>query len=297
MRTNKPKPTEFKAFAFKLDGPPSDEGTFSGSAAVFGNVDKGNDLIEAGATTKTIQENPKVPIFWVHEYNLVPIGSGVLSTDGKKTTRIEGQLFLETSDLAREVFGAMKGDAVKGLSIGYNTIKRYFKGSVRHLQEIAIGEVSLCPFPMNPLAEVDTVKSQKWLGQYGTTESVDCVLSAIGSLTDYLASEVAEGDADDIARLEKILPLLSQCLASEIGDVATGEAADDATAPVVYTELMREPIDLAMKKLGALLDRPAPPSATRHIERVPMNGDYPNPGALRALLADIRSSGKSAQHG
>lgn len=284
---------EFKSFAFKLDGPPDDEGRFSGSAAVFGNVDKGNDLIEAGATTKTIQENPEVPIFWVHEYDLVPIGIGTLSTDGKKSTRIEGQLFIESSELAREVFGAMKAGAVKGLSIGYNTIKRYFKGAVRHLQEIAIGEVSLCPFPMNPLAEVDTVKAQKWLGQYGATESVDCVLSAIGTLTDYLASEVAEGDTEDVARLETVLPILATCLQSEIEDVAAGESEDedDAEVVAVYVEMMREPVELAVKKLQALLEQPEPASATRSVKRAAeQDATEPDVSTLRALIADIKSA-------
>ncbi len=282
---------EIKSFAFKLDAPPDEQGRFTGSAAVFGNVDKGNDLIEPGATTKTIQENPQVPIFWVHEYELVPIGIGTLSTDGKKTTRIEGQLFIETSELAREVYGAMKAGAVKGLSIGYNTIKRYFKGAVRHLQEIAIGEVSLCPFPMNPLAEVDSVKAQKWLGQYGATESVDCVLSIIGQTVDYLASEVAEGDTEDVARIETILPLLAECLASEIEDVTSGEAEDSEGVSVdVYVETMREPIELAVKKLQALLER-EPADATRQLKRAATeNATEPDVSTLRALIADIRSA-------
>lgn len=283
---------EVKSFAFKLDGPPDDEGRFAGYAAVFGNVDKGNDVIDVGAATKTLQENPDVPIFWVHEYDIVPIGMGHLALDDKKGVRIEGQLFLESSELAREVFGAMKAGAVKGLSVGYNTIKRYFKGAIRHLQEIAIGEVSLCPFPMNPLAEVDDVKAHKWLGQYGSTESVDCVLSAIGTLTDYLASEVAEGDTEDVARLETVLPILADCLASEIADVAAGECDDDSEVVdvEVYVEMMREPIDLAVKKLQALLERDEPAKTTRSVKRAATkNATEPDTSTLRALIADVKT--------
>lgn len=282
---------EHKSFAFKLDAPPDDEGRFSGSAAVFGNVDKGNDVIVAGATTKTIQENPEVPIFWVHEYELVPIGIGTLSTDSKKVTRIEGQLFLESSELAREVYGAMKAGAVKGLSVGYNTIKRYFKSGVRYLQEIAIGEVSLCPFPMNPLAEVDDVKAQKWLGQYGATESVDCVLSAIGTLTDYLASEVAEGDTDDVTRLQAILPLLAECLASEVDDVAAGADPDanDEVDVAVYVEMMTGPVTLAIKKLQALLETGEPASATRRVKGAAAVHAEPDRTTLRDLMAALHA--------
>lgn len=282
---------ERKAFAFKLDAPPDDEGRFTGYAAVFGNVDKGNDVIEAGAATKTLQENPDVPIFWVHGYEIVPIGMGHMTLDAKKGVRIEGQLFLETSELAREVFGAMKAGAVKGLSIGYQTIKRYFKGAIRHLQEIAIGEVSLCPFPMNPLAEVDSVKAQKWLGQYGATESVDCVLSAIGTLTDYLASEVAEGDTEDVARIQTVLPILAECLASEIEDVAAGETDDDDDGDiVVWVEQMREPVALLRKNLEALLER-EPAKSTHVIERAAGQDDAePVIATLRALTAGIKSA-------
>lgn len=285
---------EVKSFAFKLDAPPDDEGNFTGYAAVFGNVDKGNDLIEAGAVTKTLQENPEVPVFWVHNYEVVPIGTGKLAPDPKgKGVRIDGQLFLETSELAREVFGAMKAGAVKGLSIGYQTLKRSFKGAVRHLQEIAIGEVSLCPFPMNPLAEVDSVKNErKWLGQYSATESVDCVLSIIADVTDYYASEVAEGDAEDVGRLNTILPVLMECLASEISDLETDALQDDDDSEIdvtVYVEQMREPINLAVKKLQALLEH-EPASTTRQLKRAADDATEPDVSTLRALIADIRSA-------
>ncbi len=279
---------ERKSFALKLDAPPDDEGRFTGYASVFGTVDKGNDVVEPGAFTKTLKENPAVPIFWVHEYELVPIGISTSMGEESKGLKVEGQLFIETSELAREVFGAMKAGAVKGLSIGYQTVKRYFKGQVRHLQEVALGEFSLCPFPMNPQAEVDSVKAQKWLGQYGATEEVDCVLSAISSLTDYLASEVAEGDSDDVARLNTILPLLSECLMSEIADVASGESDDDSEIVdvEVYVEMMREPVDFAVKKLQALLDS-EPASATRRVKRAADDASEPDVSTLRALMADI----------
>lgn len=294
-----PRKHEVKSFAFKLDAPPDDEGNFTGYAAVFSNIDKGNDVIDPGATTKTLQETPEVPVFWVHEYDLVPIGIGRLSPDPKgKGVRIEGKLFLETSELAREVFGAMKAGAVKGLSIGYETIKRAFKNGVRHLQEIAIGEVSLCPFPMNPLAEVDSVKGQKWLGQFSSTESVDCVLSIIASLTDYYASEVSEGDADDVARLNQIMPLVIECLESEISDIATDIAEDapwdsddgDTSVDVsVFVEQMREPIMLAVKKLQALLEH-EPARATRQLKQAAVEEDAePDDSTLRAF-ADLRSA-------
>jgi HK97 family phage prohead protease len=255
------KTLERKSFTLKLDAPPDDQGHFTGYAAVFGNVDKGNDVIDAGAVTKTLQENPEVPIFWVHNYVKVPIGIGRLTRDGTKGVRIEGELFLETSELAREVFGAMKAGAVKGLSIGYNTLKRMFKGAVRHLQEIAIGEVSLCPFPMNPLAEVDGVKD---LYGYEQTEGVGCLLTMIRAGADFLTGEVAEGDTADAGRMQSILNSLAKLLASEIAEVATepddGENPDSGGVDDVqaYEEAMSATVDTAIKNLEALRTVPEP---------------------------------------
>lgn len=277
---------ETKSFAFKLDGPPDDEGHFTGYAAVFGNVDKGNDVIESGATTKTLQENPEVPIFWVHNYVKVPIGIGTMSND-TKGVRLDAKLFLETSELAREVFGAMKAGAVKGLSIGYNTLKRTFKGAVRYLQEIAIGEVSLCPFPMNPLASVDGVKD---LYGYETTEGVGCLLTAIRCLSDFLVEEVQEGDTDDAARVQSILNSLSKLLASEIAELAS-EAADDAEqdAPVVsYDEAMSAVLDNAIKNLTALQSLgTASEAATEEVDADDLERVEPALATLRDLANAI----------
>jgi uncharacterized protein len=150
---------ETRAFELKLDSPPDDEGRFTGYAAVFGNVDKGKDLIEPGAFRKSIQENPQVPILWQHNPD-EPIGvSGYMVEDGKGL-KVDGQLAMEVQR-AREVHALMKMGAIKGLSIGYNTIKRNFKGGVRHLQEVALGEFSPVVFGMNPLAQVTSVKSDE----------------------------------------------------------------------------------------------------------------------------------------
>jgi hypothetical protein len=77
----KHKALERKSLTLKMDAPPDDQGHFTGYAAVFGNVDKGNDVIEAGAVTKTLKENPDVPIFWIHGYDVVPVGTGTLTCD------------------------------------------------------------------------------------------------------------------------------------------------------------------------------------------------------------------------
>lgn len=272
---------EVKSFAFKLDGPPDDEGRFTGYAAVFGNVDKGNDLIEPGAFTKTLQENPEVPILWAHNPD-EPIGvSASMSEDGKGL-KVEGQLAMEVQR-AREVHALMRLGAIKGLSIGYQTVKRNFKGAVRHLQELKLGEFSPVVFPMNELAQVSGVKD---LYGYATTEGVGALLTAISCLSDFLVEEVQEGDTDDAARAQAILNSLAKLLQSEIGELAS-EAAEDADAePVDATELMREPIELAVKELQALLER-EPVAATHNSTEPPAEDAEPALATLRALTSAI----------
>jgi HK97 family phage prohead protease len=279
---------ETKTFAFKLDGPPDDEGRFSGYAAVFGNVDKGNDVIERGAVTKTLQENPEVPIFWVHNYGKVPVGIGQMESDGKKGVRVEGQLFLETSELAREVFGAMKAGAVKGLSIGYNTLQRSFKGAVRHLREIAIGEVSLCPFPMNDGATVDGFKDWKygWPVSDDVTD-VSCLQMMITAGVDYLDNEASEGDAAGVAAMQEILSRLADLLAVEIAEVGERDAdAEDTVSGVALVETMREPVHFAIKKLQTLLDR-EPVAATHDVDGAAEDNAEPAIATLRDLTSAL----------
>jgi hypothetical protein len=52
----------------------------------------------------------------------------------------------------------MRAKALRGLSIGYDTVRSVMKGKVRQLTELKLFEISLTPFPMNELALVTSVK-------------------------------------------------------------------------------------------------------------------------------------------
>lgn len=253
---------ERKAFALKLDAPPDDEGRFTGYAAVFGNVDHGNDLIEPGAFTKTLQENPEVPILWSHDTD-EPIGISTAMVEDGRGLKVEAQLAMDVQR-AREVHALMKMGAIKGLSIGYKTVKRSFKGQVRHLQELSLGEFSPVVFGMNGLALIDGVKRAEAKDLYGyeATEGVACLLAMIRYGADFMVEEVAEGDTADAGRMQSILGSLTKLLASELAEVAAEGATDDpAQAPeVLFDEGMRSSIEHAVKNLEALLEfQPADP--------------------------------------
>lgn len=145
-----------KDFAFELKDLDEEAGTFTGYAAVFGNVDFDGDLIEPGAFRKTIRESGgKVPILWQHD-RYEPIGIGQLAEDGKGLVA-EGQLNLETQR-GREARALMQQGALSGLSIGYKAIKPVMEAGVRRLKEVAVREFSPVTFPANELARVATVK-------------------------------------------------------------------------------------------------------------------------------------------
>jgi hypothetical protein len=67
---------------------------------------------------------------------------------------------LELSDpTAQKAYTFMKAGIVKGLSIGYDTIKSSFVGDVRELQELKLWEISCVLFPMNESAQITAVKT------------------------------------------------------------------------------------------------------------------------------------------
>lgn len=135
----------------------SDDGTFTGMAAVYGNKDLGGDVIDPGAFKVTLAQRGKdVPILWQHN-SREPIGLGTL-TDSDKGLVIEGKLSLEVMR-AKEAYALLKDRVLRGLSIGYETIAEKLVGDTRYLKEVKLFEVSLVTFPMNEMALVSGVKS------------------------------------------------------------------------------------------------------------------------------------------
>jgi uncharacterized protein len=133
-----------------------ENGTFTGLAAVYSNVDLGGDVIEPGAFTRTLADKEgEVPILWQHDRN-EPIGLGKVR-DGRKGLEIEGKLVLEVAK-AQEAYALLRDKALRGLSIGYDVVKEEVRNGVRYLKEIRLWEVSLVTFPMNQLALVEGVK-------------------------------------------------------------------------------------------------------------------------------------------
>jgi uncharacterized protein len=136
----------------------NEDGSFEGRLSPYNNVDEGADLVEPGAFTKTLQENGnKVPMLWQHKTDC-PIGELVLE-DRPDGLWCKGQLLLDIPE-AKKAYLLLKAKIVKGLSIGYDSIKAQVVDGVRHLKEIRLWEGSVVTFPMNTLAMVTDVKAR-----------------------------------------------------------------------------------------------------------------------------------------
>lgn len=155
---------EFKALPMQIKDI-TDSGEFEGYLAVFGNVDKQDDLIEPGAFARTINANEGKgwPMLWSHDpYEPLGMMFAPSGEDGKGLP-VKGQFNMDVQS-AREKHSLTRQGAISGLSIGYSTVKQAFKTidgkQVRLLQELKLREGSPCVFPANELATVTGVKSQ-----------------------------------------------------------------------------------------------------------------------------------------
>jgi uncharacterized protein len=153
-----PELTEHQPF-FELKEVKED-GTFVGIASVYGVEDLGGDIIDKGAFKKTISESPTIPILWQHKADEV-IGQGVVK-EWQGKVMLEAKLDLEDGT-ALKAYKKLKSGLIKGLSIGFSTIKSSWEDiegrMVRHISELKLWEVSVVTFPMLPQAQVTRVKS------------------------------------------------------------------------------------------------------------------------------------------
>jgi HK97 family phage prohead protease len=186
----------------------SDEGTFEGFASVYGVIDEGGDVVEKGAFARTLNARPEVPILWRHDS---PIGKGTLE-DSERGLIIKGRLTMAVSQ-AREALALAKDGVVKGLSIGFITVKEEVKQGIRYLKEVRLMEVSLTPFPMNPAAQVTAVKEEDLESKAGrmmsaaTRAKIQAIMADHQALMNKLQALVDEADAGTSGKeLEPVVP-------------------------------------------------------------------------------------------
>lgn len=162
MKNPKPEHKDCVAseFKFALNEDNSNLGTFSGYASKFGVVDSYNDMVMPGAFKKTLRDKEGVvPLLWSHDV-ATPIGL-IRAREDKIGLKVEGELNLDVAK-SNEIRSLMKQGVVKGLSIGYQTVKEAIDEltGARQLKEVSLWEVSAVVFPALAVAQVTDIKAE-----------------------------------------------------------------------------------------------------------------------------------------
>jgi HK97 family phage prohead protease len=122
---------------------------FAGYAAVFDRVDRGGDVVRAGAFGAI--DAAGVPLLWQHGPGSV-IGVVEAAREDKRGLRVIGRVSRRTA-AGREAAEALAGGAIDGLSFGYR-VRKARGAAPRELLALELVEVSVVTHPMQDLARV-----------------------------------------------------------------------------------------------------------------------------------------------
>lgn len=126
---------------------------FAGYAAVFDRVDRGGDVVRAGAFAGV---RAGMPLLWQHRPGDA-IGTVEKVEEDRHGLRVIGRVSGRTA-AGREAARALRERAVDGLSFGYRVREARGVGP-RELLDLEVVEVSVVTHPMQDLARVIAVES------------------------------------------------------------------------------------------------------------------------------------------
>jgi len=155
----------YKDFNFEVKDI-TEKGNFIGYGSVFNNVDYGSDIVIPGAFSKTIamleKTGRKLPILYQHR-SAEPLGVYDSQKEDDIGLLMTGTLLVGEVQRAKETHALMRVKAITGMSIGYKPVVESYdsKAGINSLIEVDLRETSLVTFPMNDLARVQDVKSNK----------------------------------------------------------------------------------------------------------------------------------------
>jgi uncharacterized protein len=142
----------------------TDRGEFTAIAAAY-SLDRDRERIRPGAFKATIERwqatGRPMPLHWNHGSAAEDVIGSIDPASMRETDAgllVEGQLDLEDSAVAREVWRLVKRDTV-GLSFGYMVESARELDGVRELLALDLFEISLTPAPANRDTRVTSFKS------------------------------------------------------------------------------------------------------------------------------------------
>lgn len=137
--------------------------------STFGNVDSGNDRIQKGAFTKTLQEdkmrkNPRIKALWQHRFDS-PVGKPIyIEADTKGVLTVTK---ISPTTLGNDLLVLAKDGVITETSIGYSAIQqKWAKDGVRDITELKLFEYSFVTLAMNDQATITGTKSIDQLWNY-----------------------------------------------------------------------------------------------------------------------------------
>lgn len=160
------------------------DGTFTGYASVFGEVDSYDEITVKGSFTASLKawaKKGRMPaMLWMHDPRQ-PIGVWKSMVEDNKGLLVTGQLALDTEKGA-EAYALLKMGAIDGLSIGYLCTKwtEDTKTGTIMLDVIELFEVSIVTFPAGDSARVEGVKSLVQDGKLPTLQEFEDHLREAG---------------------------------------------------------------------------------------------------------------------
>lgn len=272
---------EVKEFPFEVKEV-GEDGSFTGILSVYNVVDLGSDLIEPGAFTKTLSESGgEIPCLYRHED---PIGMLQVFDNGA-ALEVKGKLVLEASSLghpavpdAHKALALMRARVVRGMSIGFNTVKSQMVSGVRHLKELSLKEGSVVLFPMLPLAQIIDVKEdtgvekkmsfdealanvQTWAARYQLMDALDSSICSTlydeGIATNDAVAQVAESVQKFGTEITDLIPKLRELMNSTYGMDFKRLDEIERKAGRRISSASRSKIEEAIKQLSALLEEEA----------------------------------------
>jgi HK97 family phage prohead protease len=169
------------------------DGIFTGYASVFGELDQQNEIVTAGAFTRTLakwrRQNRTPALLWMHDPTQ-PIGIWQSIREDSSGLLVEGRLALRTQK-GGEAYELLKLGALTGLSIGYRVVTSQIdaKRKARLLTDVDLFEVSLVTFPANEAARVSEVKKDDPRGHgspanHGLSQAAERLRRAARALTE-----------------------------------------------------------------------------------------------------------------
>ena len=199
---------EYKSFNFEIKNYRNEEEYFyfEGYASTFGNVDRGNDVIEKGAFIDTLKKD-KFKILWQHKM-IEPIGMPIKAYEDEKGLYIEAKLPKDDDDFVRgRVIPQMKCGTIDSMSIGFMVKEDDYRDKVRVIKSVDLFEVSLVSMPMNPQAMVSSFKSEdleKYLPEDNKDEAAAIVKDCFAKMADDFVENKEQQENIDIKSVQEV---------------------------------------------------------------------------------------------